>query len=52
MTDPTPAEVRRVREYECKMRGHSWDVIQLLDVPPSMIVCRNCGKSYAVGRRA
>lgn len=47
-----PPDVRQARqivaEYDCRMYGHSWDVIERFGGPPVRITCSRCGQGYAV----
>lgn len=47
---PTPEEIRKVREHECRTQGHDFEILtvsQSLD--PNKILCSNCGESWPVG---
>lgn len=46
---PTTDEIQRVREHECGMAGHDFEVVQITQsTAPQGVVCSNCGRSWAV----
>lgn len=51
---PTPAEIQRVRRYECRLGGHDWRMEQLIGSPyPDYLICieMRCAMLRASARR-
>lgn len=45
VTDEMRAAVRR---EECRLGGHSYDVVEILDGVPVRLVCMRCGTAWDV----
>lgn len=46
---PTMADMRRlVAADDCRMRGHSWDVLTSAGDVPIWVVCSRCGRRWPV----
>ncbi len=41
---------RIVAEADCRLHGHSWDVVEALGVGPIAVVCSRCGEHREVSR--
>ena len=49
MTRPTRDEIQRVRQHECRMRGHGWTpIIHFGDEDPTSFICDHCGRMLFV----
>lgn len=41
---PTPEEIRRVRQWECSLRGHEWRIIENAFTEPVRLTCDRCAE--------
>lgn len=49
MTEPTPEEIQKVREHECMVDGHHYDVAVVDSMnEPVTLICTNCGRFWEV----
>lgn len=44
----TDEELADFRRWECRRKGHSWQVIELATGVPIRVLCRHCGESHAI----
>lgn len=46
----TQEMIQAVREHECSLSGHDWQVIESVGFGPVMVVCVRCGKNSGLRR--
>lgn len=52
MDKPSSAEIYKVKSWECKQRGHDYEMLHVISSPdPIAVTCTNCGDTWMIEKK-